>query len=107
MKDFFPSTNSHIFSGRNVTLMITFIWLFSFGMVMLPLFEIWGKLGLNDTKQWCTVLPKDGHSPRIFYYFLAFGIPCIVIVVCYSAIFVKIIHIRKNLQGHSENTQGT
>ena len=58
MKDFFTYTYSHIFSGKNVTLMITFIWLFSFGMVMLPLFEIWGKLGLNDTKQWCTILPK-------------------------------------------------
>ena len=34
-----------IYSSRNVSFMINFIWLFCFGFGLLPLFGIWGQIG--------------------------------------------------------------
>ena len=36
---------SKIYSSRNVYIMICIMWLFSFTLGLLPLFEIWGQIG--------------------------------------------------------------
>ena len=98
---------SRIYSGFNVALMIIFIWLFSFGFTSLPLFEIWGKFGLCPTSNWCTILPKNGHSPLIFFIFLAFILPCILIIACNCAIFLKMQNMAKELLKCLPNARST
>ena len=80
---------NQIYTRKYVTLMITIIWLFSFGMPSLSLFEIWGRFGLCEPSHWCTLLPKDGKSPLKFFMIIAFIIPCIVIIISNIAIYLK------------------
>ena len=47
---------SRIYSGVNIGLMIGFVWFFSFGMMVPPLAEVWGKLGLDEQTFSCTIL---------------------------------------------------
>ena len=45
-----------IYSPRNVSIMISGIWLFSFGFGLLPLFGIWGQIGkLNLFCEWILI----------------------------------------------------
>ena len=36
---------SRIYCSRNVLIMICIMWIFGFGVGLLPLFEIWGQIG--------------------------------------------------------------
>ena len=36
--------------------MLLIVWVFSFGMMIAPLAEVWGKLGLDDPTFSCTIL---------------------------------------------------
>lgn len=94
---------SRIYSGLNIALMIGFVWLFSFGMMVPPLVEVWGKLGLDEQTFSCTILKKNDHSPKKFLMIFGFLMPCIVIIACYSAIFLKVRQSRKNVQAHMNN----
>jgi hypothetical protein len=40
----------------NIWLMIAFVWMFSFGMMVPPLVEVWGSLGLHEPTFSCTIL---------------------------------------------------
>ena len=40
-----PGYYSKIYCSRNVYVMIGIMWLFTFGIGLLPLFEIWGQIG--------------------------------------------------------------
>ena len=82
----------HIYykSKFNISRIIKFIWVFSYGLLILPYFEVWGKFGKAIERPWCTILPKNGHSPKVFYIILAFVVPCVVIITCYTAIFIKV-----------------
>jgi len=94
---------SRIYSGVNIGLMIGFVWFFSFGMMVPPLAEVWGKLGLDEQTFSCTILKVNDHSPKKFLMIFGFLMPCIVIIACYSAIFLKVRQSRKNVQAHMNN----
>lgn len=83
--------------------MIAFVWIFSFGMLVPPLAEFWGTLGLDEQTFSCTILKKNDHSPKKFLMIFGFLMPCIVIIACYSAIFFKVRQSRKNVQAHMNN----
>jgi hypothetical protein len=57
---------------------------------MLPLFGVWGSLGLDQETFSCTILKKNGTSPKKFIFFVGFILPCCVILVSYSCIFWKV-----------------
>ncbi|XP_059099520.1 protein trapped in endoderm-1-like isoform X2 [Tigriopus californicus] len=97
---------SRIYSRFNIFLMIVFVWGFSFGIMIPPLVEIWGTMGLNEKTFSCTILKKDGTSPKKFLMLFGFMMPCIVITCCYSAIFCKVRQSRKNVQQHLNGGTG-
>lgn len=97
---------SRIFSGLNIWLMIAFVWLFSFGMMVPPLVEVWGALGLHEPTFSCTILEKNDESPKKFLMLFGFLMPCIAIVCCYTAIFCKVKQSRRNVQAHMANNGG-
>ncbi|RWS25007.1 protein trapped in endoderm-1-like protein [Leptotrombidium deliense] len=77
-------------SPRNVWFMIAFCWIFSFGLLSLPLFEIWGKMGEDHRTFSCTILRNKGRSPKKFLFVFGFLIPSVAISVCYSIIWYKV-----------------
>jgi len=98
---------SRIYSHMNIFLMIAFVWLFSFGMMVPPLLEVWGTLGLDEQTFSCTILKRNDTSPKKFLMIFGFLMPCIVIIACYSAIFLKVRQSRKNVQSHMKNNRTT
>ena len=81
---------NHIYSKFNILLMIFGVWVFSFGMILPPLIEVWGTLGLDKATFSCTILKKNGTSPKKFLMAFGFLLPCIAIILCYSAIFYRV-----------------
>ena len=45
-----------IYSKTNIGLMIGFVYAFSFGTLLPPLFGLWGQLGLEPATFSCTIL---------------------------------------------------
>lgn len=90
-----------IYSRTNILAMVAIVWLFSFGMILPPLIEVWGTLGLDSATFSCTILKKDGKSPKKFLFIFGFLLPCIAIILCYSAIFYRVRQSRLNVQKHA------
>uniref|UniRef100_A0A182M4R5 G-protein coupled receptors family 1 profile domain-containing protein n=1 Tax=Anopheles culicifacies TaxID=139723 RepID=A0A182M4R5_9DIPT len=71
-----------------IMVMIIACWLFSYGFQLPTLFGVWGKFGYNHQLGTCSILPDDeGRSSKTAMFIIAFIIPCIIIVICYSRIF--------------------
>ncbi|CAL4106679.1 unnamed protein product [Meganyctiphanes norvegica] len=86
---------------------VAFAWLFSFGMMLPPLLGIWGQLGLDPESFSCTILKKNGKSPKKFLFLFGLIVPMVAIICCYSAIYFKVRASRRNLAVHTSGTSGT
>lgn len=96
------SNYSKIYSRRNIFIMISAVWIFSFGMIIPPLVDVWGTLGLDEATFSCTIKELDERSPKKFLFLVAFLLPSLSIIVCYSAIFYKVKSSRQKVEGHSK-----
>lgn len=79
-----------VFSRVNVLLMTISIWILCFSFLLLPLTKTWGQFGFEDQTYSCTVVESEGET---FYPFLAFfgvGLPCLIILLSYFAIWKKV-----------------
>ena len=47
---------TYIYSRLNILIMVGVVWAFSFGMILPPLLEVWGTLGLDKATFSCTIL---------------------------------------------------
>jgi hypothetical protein len=83
-------TRSHILSIKRSWIMVAISWGISFGMMLLPLTEIWGKLGYEPRTFSCTILKKNGSSPMTFLMSVGFLFPFVIIAICYIFIFRKV-----------------
>ncbi|PSN55846.1 Protein trapped in endoderm-1, partial [Blattella germanica] len=90
-----------MYSKCSICAMLAFIWIFSFTMMAPPLFEVWGRLGLDPPTFSCTILKKNGTSPKKMLFVVGFLFPCLVIIISYSCIYWKVRQSRKKLQAHS------
>lgn len=63
----------------------------------MPLLEIWGQLGLDEATFSCTILPKDGKSPKKFVFLVGFVFPCLMIILSYTCIFCTVRKQRKKM----------
>ncbi|EAT47271.2 AAEL001606-PA, partial [Aedes aegypti] len=82
-----PSRYSKIYTPLSLCFQLFAIWAFSFGIMLLPLFEIWGTLGLDEETFSCTILKKNDTSPKKFIFLFGVLVPCIIISISYSCIF--------------------
>lgn len=92
---------NQLYTSRGITLMLIAIWTLSFLMLLPPLLGIWGTLGLDPTTFSCTILRKNGSSPKKFLFVLGFIVPCVVISVSYLCIYWRVRRSRKNLEAHA------
>ncbi|GBP19541.1 Protein trapped in endoderm-1 [Eumeta japonica] len=67
-----------------------------------PLLGVWGQLGLDTNTFSCTILPKDGHSPKKYLFVFGFALPCAVIIVSYSCIYWRVRKSKRKLESRSK-----
>jgi len=94
-----------IYTYRNIVIMLLAVWTFSFGMIFPPLIDIWGTLGLDEATFSCTIKKLNGKSPKKFLFLVAFLLPSISIILCYSAIFYTVRSSRHKLESHNTPVQ--
>lgn len=82
-----PKYYKQIYRCSTITAMILTIWSFSLGILIPTLLGQWGRFGFDPSVGTCTILRVDGKSPKAFLFATAFGLPCIVIILCYLRIF--------------------
>ncbi|KAG5318619.1 GUTR1 protein, partial [Pseudoatta argentina] len=92
---------NQLYTTRGIMLMLIGIWTLSFLMLLPPLLGIWGTLGLDPATFSCTILKKNGSSPKKFLFILGFIVPCVVISVSYLCIYWRVRRSRKNLEAHA------
>ncbi|KAL7299941.1 hypothetical protein TKK_0007260 [Trichogramma kaykai] len=91
---------SRIYTKRGIALMLVAIWTLSFSLLVPPLLGVWGTLGLDPDTFSCTILKKNGKSPKKLLFAVGFLLPCVVIIVSYACIYWKVRTSRKNLEAH-------
>ncbi|XP_012542853.1 protein trapped in endoderm-1 [Monomorium pharaonis] len=92
---------NQLYTSCGIILMLIVIWTLSFLMLLPPLLGIWGTLGLDSATFSCTILKKNGSSPKKFLFVLGFIVPCVVISVSYLCIYWRVRRSRKNLEAHA------
>ncbi|XP_034171784.2 trapped in endoderm 1 [Osmia lignaria lignaria] len=92
---------AQLYTTQRIILMLIAIWTLSFSLLLPPLFGFWGTLGLEPTTFSCTILKKNGTSPKKFLFVLGFIVPCVVISVSYLCIYWRVRKSRKNLKAHA------
>ncbi|KFM76241.1 G-protein coupled receptor moody, partial [Stegodyphus mimosarum] len=90
-----------IYRRKFIGLMIAFCWIFSFSLLTPTLAGAWGEFGYHAQSFSCTILRKDGRSPKKFLFILGFLLPCLIIVISYSCIFYRVHKSRKNVEAHT------
>ncbi|CAH0562556.1 unnamed protein product [Brassicogethes aeneus] len=91
---------SLLYSRTSIWIQLLSTWAIAI-LIMLPsLLGIWGQLGLNPSTFSCTILKKDGQSPKKVIFLIGFVLPCLVIILSYSCIYCSVRKSRKKLKSH-------
>ncbi|XP_035786315.1 protein trapped in endoderm-1-like isoform X2 [Anopheles albimanus] len=107
-----PSWYSSVYRKPGmVPLQLAICWGIPYGLMVLPLFEFWGRLGFDYRTFSCTVLPsvsvsnlatsQFAASPKKFIFIVGFALPFCAIVLCYTAIIGAVRRQRRNMQRHA------
>ena len=68
---------------------------------------IWGKMGLDETTFSCTILKKNGKSIKKTLFLIGFLLPCLVIIISYTCIYVKVLRQKKKMINHRQYVVST
>ncbi|XP_016949585.1 protein trapped in endoderm-1 [Drosophila biarmipes] len=98
------SRYSQIYKPKFITLQLLFVWAVSFLLLLPPILGIWGEMGLDEATFSCTILKKEGRSIKKTLFVIGFLLPCLVIIVSYSCIYITVLHQKKKIRNH-ENFQ--
>ncbi|XP_056646332.1 protein trapped in endoderm-1-like [Diorhabda sublineata] len=96
---------NRLYSKVSIWIQLLFIWGIAFLLMMPPLIGIWGQLGLNPSTFSCTILSKNGKSPKKTIFLIGFILPCVVIILAYSCIYYSVRKSRKKLRSHRPITE--
>lgn len=81
-----PLRYASFYRTSNVGAMIAFLWICVLGIMSLPFFQIWGKLGYDNKGRSCDILESNGKTPKDILFGIALGLPTVVFLFCYSRI---------------------
>ncbi|KAH8420579.1 hypothetical protein KR009_011538 [Drosophila setifemur] len=95
------SRYSQIYKPKFITLQLLFVWAVSFLLLLPPILGIWGEMGLDEATFSCTILKKEGRSIKKTLFLIGFLLPCLVIIVSYSCIYITVLHQRKKIRSHN------
>lgn len=115
------SRYSQIYRPKFTTLQLVFVWAVSFLLLVSALFQlliyiyiliihylyqlppilgIWGEMGLDEATFSCTILKKEGKSIKKTLFLIGFLLPCLVIIISYSCIYITVLHQKKKIRSH-------
>ncbi|XP_055912322.1 G-protein coupled receptor moody [Eupeodes corollae] len=96
------SAYAKIYKRHWIGVMIAFCWLFAYGMQLPTLFAVWGKFDYDARLGTCSIMnDENGHSSKTALFMIAFVIPCIIIIGCYTKIFWVVHMSEVRLRQHS------
>lgn len=107
------SSYARIYKSHWIACMIIFCWVFSFGMLLPTYMGVWGMYLFRLIQRWrlllllsgiliyitgsfgyekslgtCSIIrDASGHSSKTLLFVIAFVIPCVIIIGCYTKIF--------------------
>ncbi|CAL4111125.1 unnamed protein product [Meganyctiphanes norvegica] len=88
-----------------IVVMIAFCWLFALMMLVPTLMGRWGRFGFDSRLQTCSIIGGKGRYPKQILFAIAFLVPAIIIVICYSLIFAVIHKSEKRMREHGARNQ--
>lgn len=91
---------TQLYSKLSIWIQLFCTWGFAFLIMLPPLLGVWGQLGLEPSTFSCTILKKDGHSPKKVIFLIGFVLPCSVIILAYSCIYWSVRRSRQNIRSH-------
>ena len=96
----FNDIYQRIYTETSVYFRIISIWLCTTGYSALPLAGLWGKYDLTESKR-CDWLPNKGSypNPKKIGAVMTVFLPLIIMIICYTAIFIKVRHMKKKIEG--------
>ncbi|XP_036319876.1 protein trapped in endoderm-1 [Rhagoletis pomonella] len=89
-----------IYKRSYILLQLIFIWSTSFLLLLPPILGVWGEMGLDDATFSCTILKKNEKSIKKTLFLIGFLLPCIVIIVSYSCIYLTVIRQKRRMETH-------
>ncbi|XP_004536758.1 protein trapped in endoderm-1 isoform X2 [Ceratitis capitata] len=96
----FHSIYVQIYKRSYILLQLFFIWSTSFLLLLPPILGIWGEMGLDEATFSCTILKKNGRSIKKTLFLIGFLLPCIVIIVSYSCIYLTVLRQKRKMETH-------
>ncbi|XP_060537312.1 protein trapped in endoderm-1 [Cylas formicarius] len=96
---------NRFYSTFSIWMQLLCTWGFAFLIMLPPLLGVWGQLGLNASTFSCTVLEKDGKSPKKAIFLVGFALPCVIIILAYSCIYCSVRRSNKKLRSHQSNAE--
>ncbi|KAK3917698.1 Protein trapped in endoderm-1 [Frankliniella fusca] len=91
---------ARLYSRPHILLMVLLVWVAGFSLLVPPLLGVWGCLGLEPRSFSCTILKKDGASPKKIFFVVGFALPCTVMAAAYSCIYWRVRRSRAALKAH-------
>ncbi|XP_065363092.1 protein trapped in endoderm-1 isoform X2 [Calliphora vicina] len=68
---------------------------------------IWGEMGLDEITFSCTILKKNGKSIKKTLFLIGFLLPCLVIIISYTCIYIKVLKQKKRMINHRQYVVST
>ena len=72
------------------------MWQFSVGLMLLPLYKVWGKLGRDEECKQCTMIETETGNPLNGFFSITMGIAVPVLVVSIASIYLSMRSSTKN-----------
>ena len=96
----FNDIYQRLYTKTSVYFRIVLIWLCITGFYALPLAGSWGKYDLTRLNR-CDWMPnKENYlNPKEIGFCVFVFLPLLTMIICYTAIFIKIRHMKKKIEG--------
>lgn len=87
---FYSHLLSKCFNKFSMPLLLLACFFLAFGMMQFPLTETWGQFGYEPQSYSCTLMESEGHSFLPMMASLGVGLPTMVILASYTAIYCRV-----------------
>ena len=80
---------THLFTWKKTLAYFGLLWTILVLLQLLPLFEVWGKIGQQPGLPYCTMWTKDANvftDLNKLIHFIVYFLPLITLIICYTII---------------------
>ena len=104
-----PNKYQRYLKIRYNRIVLTSIFILSFGLSILPIFKLWGKYQFSKQIGLCLALSSPGYTPTVISYEVTMDvafilIPSIIMFFCYIKIILRLRLSRRKITSYHSNT---